>query len=80
MKTEFKGTKGEWKVAYSGLEFNIEGCKVKDINAKLIAASPDILEALQHGLRLANSLPNKESIAVRMFIKAAEKALEKALT
>ena len=49
-------------------------------NGKLFTASKDLLEALQHGLRLANSLPNKESIGVRMFIKTAEKALEKALT
>ena len=48
-------------------------------NSKLLASAPDLLEALQHGLRLANILENKESIAVRQFIKAAEQAIEKAL-
>ena len=52
---------------------------VTKANAKLIAAAPDLLEALQHGLRLAKTLPNKESVAVKMFIKAAKQAIEKAL-
>jgi hypothetical protein len=49
-------------------------------NGKLIETVPELLETIYHGLRLAKSLPNKESIGVRMFIKAAEKVLKKALT
>jgi hypothetical protein len=48
-------------------------------NGKLFTASKHLLEALQHGLRLANSLPNKESIAVKLFIRAADKAIQKTL-
>ena len=48
-------------------------------NAKLISSAPDLLEALKHGLRLAETLPNKESIAVKQFVKNATKAIEKAL-
>jgi hypothetical protein len=49
-------------------------------NAQLIATAPELLEALQHGLRLADALDNKESIAVRMFVKNATKAISKALS
>jgi hypothetical protein len=50
-----------------------------EANAKLIASAPELLEALQHSLRLAESLPNKESVGVKMFVKAANKAINKAL-
>ena len=45
----------------------------------LAVSAPELLEALQHGLRLAKALPNSKSIAVRMFVKSAEKAINKAL-
>lgn len=91
----FKGTKGIWEINPRSLrnvkcnELTIANCSAgqsgdkeeeENANAKLIATAPELLEALQHGLRLANSLPNKESVAVRIFIKKAEKVIEKALT
>ena len=93
MKEEF--TQGVWEVNKRALRnvkcngLTIANCSAGQsgdkeeeeiANAKLIATAPELLRALQHGLRLANSLPNKESIGVRMFIKAAEKVLQKALT
>jgi hypothetical protein len=50
-----------------------------EANAQLISAAPELLEALQHGLRLANILPNKESVGVKSFKRNAEKAINKAL-
>lgn len=62
------------------LDIGQSGDKEEIANAKLITTIPELLETIYHGLRLAKSLPNKESIGVRMFIKAAEKVIEKALT
>ena len=64
MKTEFKGTKGEWYVDKNAMTVTTKGLVDGDIvcdapegfiesmenwkaNAKLIAAAPDLLEALE---------------------------------
>jgi hypothetical protein len=92
---ETKHTKGVWEVNKRALRnvkcngLTIANCSAGQsgdkeeeevANAKLISTVPELLETIYHGLRLAKSLPNKESIGVRMFIKAAEKVLKKALT
>ena len=76
---EFKATKGEWKVIGGVILRSIECngkqivvCQGKEVeaNAKLIAAAPDLLEALQ-GL-LLNGHNNKQ-------IEISKSAIQKAL-
>lgn len=52
---EFKGTKGEWKregtiIFVPGGGFDVRYMPDAEENAKLIAAAPDLLEALQDAL------------------------------
>jgi len=83
---EFKGTKGEWKITGTGenrimingssidVWWNLSSSDVLEdegkANAKLIAAAPDLLEALQ-GL-LLNGHNDKQ-------IEISQKAINKAL-
>lgn len=77
---EFKGTKGNWRI-YN--DFKV-GTGVKNIceiynntsneskaNAKLIAAAPDLLEALQ---KIASN--SNDHAMIRIAIKAIQKALK----
>jgi len=48
----------------------------KQIDCKKDETIKKLTEVVQHALRLSNSLPNKGSIAVKMFINSAKKVLE----
>lgn len=93
---EFKGTKGEWvNTIYEGYDNDIK-CGEDDIcwfgftsvsqeqmesNAKLIAAAPDLLEALQRFISLSETVlsANPSYIGLADEIKLSKKAINKAL-
>ena len=90
---EFKGTKGEWyAVEYAGtyiiqdegtyegeniLDEDVVGTSAAESNAKLIAAAPNLLQALQELYYLVSELPEEGSI-IEALAKA-KAAIEKAL-
>lgn len=96
---EFKGTKGEWEVSTSGHVDFLQCIKAKDggsvcfvsnwsehhANARLIAAAPDLLEALEEmniifEAVLGSHLPEQEITDYNCYnksIKAINKALNK---
>ena len=80
---EFKGTKGEWRhvigIALIAVKCGDEQIAVvhginKYDNAKLIAAAPDLLEALQYLKSHVNLVNLPESVEDKIN-KAIEKAL-----
>lgn len=86
---EFKGTKGEWKSVYLPkseyiteryeVQFGIDGECIAEFvhneyDAKLIASSPDLLEALQYLKSQINLTILPESVEEKIN-KAIEKAL-----
>lgn len=86
MNTEFKGTKGEFKVEMLGYAYKVatDEILIADIhgnneeeaeaNAKLIAAAPELLAALQMIINATHDDSYMEDA-----IKYAEKAINKAL-
>ena len=90
---EFKGTKGEWEVEGDMIRSNTEVfgnviCVEPEdyipesrvnwkANAKLIAAAPNLLQALQELYYLVSELPEEGSI-IEALAKAKD-AIEKAL-
>jgi len=79
-----KYTKGNWAVLYSAaykgfqtFEVEMEGCdfKEKEANAKIIAAAPDLLEALKDMIEWANIKDGSPSQYLR---DAAQLAIKKA--
>ena len=94
MELEFKGTKKEWlfngfdSVIFSTDDFDNKDCDLykhqynnieeMHANAKLIAAAPDLLEALQSMLKMYDRhLP--ENTMGGIICNKAKKAIEKAL-
>lgn len=91
---EFKGTKGEWKIPepYNTFVYGSEGkliCQIKyapfseesTANARLISASPELLDALQALMDGVANLPPLTAIegALEKQYKQAEKAINKAI-
>lgn len=90
---EFKGTKGEWEVEGDMIRSDVEiagnvvcvepECYIPEsrvnwkANAKLIAAAPNLLQALQELYYLVSELPEEGSI-IEALAKAKD-AIEKAL-
>ena len=90
---EFKGTKGEWNIS-SHIEYTGEYSLVTEKgsatfkedkhNAKLIAAAPELLEALQGALKRLNDLRESGRISLNIQetfrdMEIAEKAINKSL-
>ena len=81
--SEFKGTKGEWRIesiegscslfieSNSGCLGTVWSNSKTEANAKLIAAAPDMLEALQ---KIASN--SNDHAMIRIAIKAINKALK----
>lgn len=90
---EFRGTKGEWEVSGDMVRSDVEVAgnvicvepesyipksRVNwNANAKLIAAAPDLLQALQDLYYLVNELPEEGSLI--QALAKAKAAIEKAL-
>ena len=87
--TEFKGTKGEWEVnantdmiltdngAYrpNSVMITLATKEELEANAYLIAAAPDLLEALQDLVKICEE--NNVGAELELSKKAIEKALNK---
>ena len=93
---EFKGTKGEWKITGTGEQrtmingtsidvwWNLSLCDVSEdegkANAKLIAAAPDLLKALQVILKHKNAINHYiDDNELYTAIEESEQAINKAL-
>lgn len=91
METKF--TKGEWKVSSKGeyLEIIADGTEfICDLgeecvafeeeyaNAKLIAAAPNLLEALLYGHEISSKIQYPTNEELKMFTRMAALAIKKA--
>lgn len=59
----------------------IEVSDLQEINeayaSEILGQRDELLEALKHGVRLSEALHNSESIAVKSFVRSANKAINK---
>lgn len=86
MKTEFKGTPGPWKVCGRD-KLTIEGADGSDVgqvlsqaDSSLIAAAPELLEALQSMVEIMDGLTEAyPALKNEVALKKAKKVLIKAL-
>ena len=90
---EFKGTSGRWNInkwgqivdennkaiVFTGLTLAMKDNEETKANAKLIAAAPELLEALKNMVNVAKGLKWEEATTGRQIIlQDAEQAIKKA--